>query len=236
MLRAGGQLWFFMELTFQDEVWRSIPPEEKFSYMAKAHASGVVASLYGLVLALTFALVFQSWMLVYLSCFLIPAVFQIVSFHRWRKLKPELILSYLAARSVARRFAFKNNAKDFTVLFMIRAEYHEPIDPSEGEVRREVCWIALFHSLVVVFKESKSGASLLAACHFTDQFNVEVDPVEQRQITFSYLETTLKSEERKITLYSPHPANLIACRDVSKKYAKEYIQKLELKKKLMGKI
>lgn len=224
-----------MELTFQDEVWRSIPPEEKFSYMAKAHAGGVVASIYGMVLAITFALVFQSWMLVYLSCFLIPAVFQIVSYHRWRKLKPELILSYLAARSVARRFAFKNNAKDFSVLLLFRAELREMSEKDESEVKKSVCWIALFHSLAVIFKESKAGANLMAACHYNDSFSVEFEQKDSAQLRFDYIESGRKATERTITVLSHHPATLIACRDMAKKYSADYMQKLELKKKLMGK-
>lgn len=158
-----------MEPIDSKQLWRQIPPEEKFELMARAHSQGIFAALGAIVVGATLSVGLQLPWLLWCSILVSPVIFQGTASKTWRHLKPRVILEYLAARSASRRFAFSLNSSKLTVAAIIRGTYSEVYEEemrteqleADFENKREQdVWIALFHDALIVISEQAGGARL----------------------------------------------------------------------------
>jgi hypothetical protein len=162
-----------MQKVNHNDCWGKIPPEEKILLLrttnstATLSAAVLVAAASGLAIGFHFPWLFWGALLI------VPVLFKIVANSRFKQEKSKLMLLYLAARSAARRFAFKYKSKDLTVLLLFRANLASHTDSSvqeEGEKRFNVIqekpdasiavWIALFSDVVIIFREEAGGARI----------------------------------------------------------------------------
>lgn len=158
-----------MEQLDINQLWRQVPPEEKFELMANAHSRGMTTALATILVGGTLAVCLKiNWML-WGSILLSPVIFQGTASKAWRHLKPRVILEYLAARSAARRFAFSLNSNRLTVASLIRGNLEELFEHSDRSEELEAAfenrkqkdvWIALFYDVLVVISEQAGGAKL----------------------------------------------------------------------------
>lgn len=156
-------------VTSESEIWRRIPPEEKLRLIARAQANGVLAALYLLLSVGTVGVGLKLEWLIWGAVIASPLVFQMNSGRAWRRLRPKLMLEYLAARSASRRYAFTCNAQDLGVTFLFRGflsrKYNEDQEQDELEdtinnARNIPVWITLFRDAVIIISEGPGGAKL----------------------------------------------------------------------------
>jgi hypothetical protein len=155
----------------ENEIWNMVPPEEKLELLAKSHVSGIYTSVILCAVCFTLAIAFKAQWLVWGSLCLSPLVFQSGAAKAWRGLKPKVLLEYLAARSVARRFAYAANAQALDVELLFRGkvmelregetpDLSEAIDSIEKNNREAIAWIGLLRDSIVAFKEGPGGGTL----------------------------------------------------------------------------
>ena len=208
-----------MELDSSD-LWRRIPPEEKFELMAQAHASGVTAALIALLVAGTIAVGLRMSPLFWGIAICTPFVFQYAAGKAWRGLRPRLMLAYLAARSAARRYAFSTNGKDLTVSYMFKGTMSNEFDQDnlndmlqsvyDGVKEAEV-WVSLFGDSIVMMSEGKAGALLQFSHLLDDKLLIETEGKEysrDRAVVFSCRDKK-SGTMRKIKLTSKYSAALV---------------------------
>jgi hypothetical protein len=166
----------------ESEIWRIIPPEEKFIMMARAQANGTLAVIMNIMALSGIAIGLKLNWLLWVAIAISPVVFQFVAGKEWRKLKPRIMLEYLAARSAARRFAFTCNSKDLSISMLFRGVLHEEIDINQYEDELEAIsrmneeaevWITLLNDAVVVMTEGYGGAQLRFAQLINDKMVIE---------------------------------------------------------------
>jgi len=207
------------------EMWRLIPPEEKFQLMARAQAKGVLSCLTAIIVCCTLAIGLQlSWLMwaAFLAC---PFIFQFAAGKAWKHLRPMVMLEYLAARSAARRYAFATNAKDLTLVLIFRGKLERVFEGEEGAIaaleatiedNRELeCWVALFTDAVVLMSEKPGGAQVEFAHLLNESLNSEgVSPSDKgdysddREVYLSYMDRR-SNKLQKIKLTSHFPASLV---------------------------
>ena len=102
------------------DAWNAVALEERLELLARARGDGIVA---GLVVALLIGAVAygfdQVWLLAGSVAGAMLAM-PIFASYSWRKNKPAVILSYLAVRAVARRYAYGYKVGDFSVIVIFR--------------------------------------------------------------------------------------------------------------------
>jgi len=174
----------YMETINADQMWRRIPPEEKFEILSKSHASGTSAVLFCIVVFFVISVGLREQLVFGLSVILIPLVFQRAASKRWRELKPRTIIEYLAVRSAARRFAFAGRARDLSVHQIIRGFWiEEPSDDEAGVSVRppsaeKPVWLVLLGDSLVCLSESARGANLEYGAHLREDFEMQSVEVE----------------------------------------------------------
>jgi hypothetical protein len=130
------------------------------------------------------------------------------------------MLTYLAARSVARRFAFTCNARDLGIMMIFRGNIEEAFraDEIEEELnsiiesnRNTEVWIALLNDSVVMMSESTGGATLVLSHLINDRIEIESrtprDYAQTRELMLSVNGRDDMHKRFKIT--SPFPAALV---------------------------
>lgn len=185
------------------EVWRNVPPEEKFELMAKAQAQGVMAALLLIGIGCTVAVGLQIQAIMWVSLIGAPLVFQIASGKAWRDLRPKTMLEYLAVRSAARRYAFASQAKDLTLALVFRGYFMPEKNEggpdisygnnSENQSEPEPVWITLFNDALVIMRERLGGASLVFSHLLNDTLEIRAtspnsgkDYANDKQLLITY--------------------------------------------------
>ncbi|MCO6431195.1 MAG: hypothetical protein J5J00_10070 [Deltaproteobacteria bacterium] len=151
------------------EIWRQIPPEEKFSLLSRAHSKGIASAIITIVVACTFAISLHNAWLMWGAIVVSPIIFQLAAGKAWRDLRPRLVLEYLAARSAARRYAFTAGSRDLAINFLFRGRMEltkenteeDPMAALEASLENpgEIdVWIGLFGDAVVLMSERAGGA------------------------------------------------------------------------------
>lgn len=209
-----------MDFIDDSELWRQIPPEEKISLLNKSQAAGVLASVISIIVCSTIAVGLKLPWMMWGSMLASPFVFQFASGRSWRALKPRLMLEYLAARSVARRYAFANNSKDLTLALLFRGILNDvdaenglrnSLEESVKTVRDAAVWVALFNDALVMVSEQPGGARLEFAHLADERLIVEPrkDPTKNltQEVYLSFADRGRGPRRSRLT--SDHPAALI---------------------------
>jgi hypothetical protein len=202
-----------------NNLWRQVPPEEKFELMASAHSQGTLAAVTAIIIGMTIAVSLKQPWLIWGSLLFGPLIFQATSVKAWKHLKPRVILEYLAARSAARRFAFSLNSSKLSIASIMRGTIREVsdldhFDEAQNSKNGKPVWIALFHDALVVISEQAGGAKLELGQHLAKQIEVSGESpsgmgeyASDREIMVGL--TTVSGLKRNYILTSNHPAALV---------------------------
>lgn len=169
---------FFMAISTSlsiKDAWNVVPVDERLELLARAQAEGLLAG--GACLLMMGAIGYGFDIIWILAGGAVGAilVFPLFSSYSWRRTKPKAILEYLAARSVARRYAYEARCGDFDVVLMFKGllermyateeEKHLAKQRSDlGEAShfddaKEV-WIVLMRGALAILSERYGGAKL----------------------------------------------------------------------------
>jgi hypothetical protein len=158
-----------------EKAWNTVALEERIDLIAKSNAEGIVAAVMMLFFMGAVGYGFDNiWVLAagVPGAMLIAPLFSGAS---WRKDKPELILKYLAARSVTRRYGYGAGIPDLEVVVIFRGmmrelfasaeeeslrRQHEDVDIDEPIADDREVWICLMVGGVIIISEKKGGAKL----------------------------------------------------------------------------
>ena len=181
-----------------DNAWSSVSLEERLDLISRANAEGVVAAFGFLLLVGSIAYGFDKILLLGLAFFGMPFVMQIYASYCWRKHKPELILKYLAARTVARRYGYMYRIPDLDVLLIFRGKVQEIYEDSVDELQAikedasdldlysqkkpstvKEAWICLLRGCVIILVEDFGGAKMDFIMPF--DANTTVEKLEEDQ-------------------------------------------------------
>lgn len=206
-----------MEILDSAELWRRIPPEEKFELMSRAQAKGVSAALSLIVVAGTCAVGFRTNLIFWVSFLLAPLVFQLAAGRAWRRIRPMVMLEYLAARSAARRYAFTAGGKELTVTMIFRGtlerhlrHHDEELDEREGRKEITKVWISLFPDSLVIMSEGTRGANLEYCQLLKERCQIEGEQVGRGQYEVRIVKGDSSTNiETSIILRSKHPGALL---------------------------
>ncbi|MDZ4784760.1 MAG: hypothetical protein SGJ02_01660 [bacterium] len=155
----------------ENEIWNLIPPEEKLELLAESQASGLYSCFMMIAVFFTLAIALKLKFLIWISLLASPLMFQTAAHRKWRDMKPKIMLKYLAARSVARRFAYAGNAQGLDLEILFRGsvmdvtnesniDVAEALQSIEFQNRNNVAWIGLLSDAIVAFSESRQGGVL----------------------------------------------------------------------------
>ncbi len=209
------------------DIWRTIPPEEKFQLIARSHSRGASVSISVIIVCCTLAVALQMQWLIWLGVAMMPFSFQFAASRSWRGVKGRMMLEYLAVRSVARRFGYATKATDLGIQMLIRAtikeEYqseNDSLDAAFSMLERAnndaAMWIGLLSSAIVGFAEGRGGAEARFVAKIDDKVKLvgensdgsENEYSANRQLKLSV--TTAEGKVRDFRITSPHPAALVA--------------------------
>jgi len=158
-----------------DSAWNSVALEERLELVSKCQADGFIAALTFTFMMGSVAYGFDRIYLLLGSLFGAMIIMPMFSSHSWRKGKPALILSYLAARSMARRYGYTSNISDLDVVLMFKGEMSQEFLREEDRLNQMVgkgmeldqvaqsklsVWICLLRGGVVLLAERAGGAKL----------------------------------------------------------------------------
>jgi hypothetical protein len=219
-----------------DEVWRNVPPEEKFEAIAQAQASGVIASVIVVIICSTIAVGLKLKWLMWASIMCSPFIYQFAAGKRWRDIKPRVLLEYLGARSAARRFAFAAKGKDLTCRFMFRGklEYvfetgavQEALEAMLSNTKEAAVWVALFGDSVVMMEEQTGGAEAKIAQVLDDKITIEAKDTDGKGSYSSNKELFIQVKNRNrpvesFKLTSNYPAALVVFEKKAQQILKAY--------------
>ncbi len=157
------------------DAWNAVALEERLEMLARSRADGIIA---GAVVALLIGAIAygfdQVWLLAGSLAGALLAM-PICASYSWRKNKPAVILSYLAVRSVARRYAYGYKVGDFSVILIFRgtmrqlfasdadeamARQRESVDFDSNLNPDKKVWVCLMRGGLVCLSERLGGAKL----------------------------------------------------------------------------
>lgn len=231
-----------------DDIWRTIPPEEKLELLARSQYSGIMTSLMLIGISFTMAIALKIPWLIWASILGSPLLFQVSAHKKWRDIKPKRVLEYLAARTVARRFAYAANSDNLYIELLFKGQSQliakkkiNEIDEKnamvdlkikemEEGVRSTATWIALLPGAVVGFREGRDGATLefVSAIDKRMLVNGESPDSETEYANDRTVFLTMKkslTEDVTFKLTSDYPAALVA-------FEQSLKHKLDLRNKL----
>lgn len=159
-----------------ENAWQSVALEERIELISVAQAHGIKAALACMLVTFSIAYGRDEIFLLPFGLMMAFLLVPIYASRCWRSRKPQIIMSYLAARSVARRYGFVFRIKDLDILLIFkgtitpiykdaeerraRLEMQDiDLESSPGSEKKE-CWIALLRGAVVAFSEDVGGANL----------------------------------------------------------------------------
>jgi len=206
------------------ELWRQIPPEEKFELIAKSHSRGFLCAFTAVVIASTVAVGLKAPWLIWSSLVISPLIFQFAAGKAWRALRPKLMLEHLAVRSAARRYAFAHRSQDLGLVTVFRGTLEEQfseenisaaLEATVENVRESAVWVALFNDAVVMVAERIGGAELKFVHLINDELEIKSEsPVSGKEyapdhVVFLQYPDYRTNQARKFKLTSKYPAALI---------------------------
>ena len=167
----------------QDEIWRLVPPEEKLVIMSRSHAHGFAITGSLLLVAGTIAVGLQLKWVFWGGLMISPLIYQFAASKKWRDLKPRVLLEFLAARSVARRYAYSLRAPTLGIELMFRGGFRRVYEDEneldlalsdiEVQVNTATMWVVLLESAFVVVEEGYGGARLAFGHVLDDRIDIE---------------------------------------------------------------
>lgn len=206
------------------DLWRQIPPEEKFEMIAKSHSRGFMSAFTAVVVCCTLAVGLRVPWLIWTSLIVSPLIFQFTAGKAWRALRPRTMLEHLAVRSAARRYAFAHHSKDLGIVTVFRGTLEEQfaednieqaLEAAVENLKESAVWVALFNDAVIMLTERAGGADLRFAHLIDDELDVTSESPQSGKeyasdhtvlLRFPDLRTNLP---RTFRLTSKHPAALI---------------------------
>jgi hypothetical protein len=168
----------------QDDIWRTIPPEEKLLLMSRAQGTGCIAVLISCLIAAPIAIALQVPWIFWGALLASPFIFQFAAGRAWRDLRPRVMLEYLAARSAARRYAFANKSKELKLELLFRGKLErifgledqmQALEAAVEDTKEAQVWVALFTDAVVLMSEGPGGAHLEFAHPINDRLQMKSD-------------------------------------------------------------
>lgn len=204
------------------DIWRNVPPEEKFEMMARAQSRGILVSFISILICATMAVGFQMPWLLWGSIIISPFVFQFATGKAWRDHRPKVLLEYLAARAVTRRYAFAVSAKDLGLKLIFKGRLEEEysdtnvqdaLDRAFDNQRNIDVWVTLFNDALVVISERPGGARCELASPFNDKLMIE--SISESKSDYSNGKTVIITltdrthVKRRFRLTSRYPAALL---------------------------
>lgn len=178
-----------------DDAWNTVALEERLDLLSRAHAHGIMAGLASFALLGTIAYGFDQ--IYVLAGGFVAAFFMVPMFtsYSWRRGKPALILAYLAARTVSRRYAYGHNLSDLDIVLIYRGVMREIFSDRVAEEmtrqRQDVdfdapenigyknVWICLLRGAIVILSERSGGAKLEFIAPVTNEVEVQKAPAEE---------------------------------------------------------
>lgn len=198
-----------------DNAWQGVALEERIELISRVRAQGTVMTLLFVVYAASVAYGFDRINLLWLSVALALIMMPLSANRHWGKEKAALLLQYLAARSVARRYAAGLKMGDITPVLFIRGRLHDINE--DGTVNTTIegseplNWFCLLRSTLIVLTEARGGAKLSYALVINSetkaQLHREDDP---RKSGILHITSVLRGSATDIAVSSPYPAALLA--------------------------
>ncbi|MCB0358789.1 MAG: hypothetical protein KDD44_04115 [Bdellovibrionales bacterium] len=204
--------------------WNSVALEERLELISRSKAVGCVAGAGFLLLVGSIAYGLDEIWLLAGGALGSVFVMQLFASYAWRRGKPELILKYLAARSVARRYAYGYNILDLDVVLIFRGKAEEEyIDREEEEIvkgledvefgttmrDKKSVWICLMRGALVLLSERGGGARLEYLTPLTEEVLVS-DEVVEDGVTYRKIlvEGAGPAKNKILTITSDYPGAL----------------------------
>lgn len=190
--------------------------------MARAQSRGILVAFITVLVCSTMAVGFQMPWLLWGSLIISPFVFQFATGKAWRDHRPRVLLEYLAARAVTRRYAFAVSAKDLGLRLIFKGRLEEEYSDSNVQValnqsfdnqRTKDVWVTLFNDAVVLISERIGGAQCELASPFNDKLMVE--SVSESKSDYAAGKTIILTltdrthVKRRFRLTSRYPAALV---------------------------
>lgn len=203
-----------------DEVWNTVALEERLELISRSHAQGMIAATVFMVYMGAVAYGFDLIWLLGVGAIGAMLVFSLFSTYVWRRGKPQLILSYLAVRSVARRYAYGYGIPELDVILIFRgqmrelfeegglAELKQSVDFESSSVGEREVWICLLRGAVLILSERPGGAKLEFIAQVSDEIDCrkptgkESEDLPERSIV---VHGAGISRGRRVALFSPYP-------------------------------
>lgn len=158
-----------------DNAWNNVALEERLELIAEAQASGIWAAMAYMLMMGAIAYGFDAIWLLAVALVTCTFIMPLFSSYRWRRGKPELILKYLAARSMARRYGYSYQIPDLDVSLTFRGQMQELFVSHEAEMLQRQSmdvdidtvdskvkdvWVVLLGGGLIVLGERAGGAKL----------------------------------------------------------------------------
>ena len=155
--------------------WNSVALEERLELVSRAQAEGIIAAMASIFLIGSIAYGFDEIWLLGGGLIASLLVMPLFASYSWRKNKPAAVLSYLAVRSVARRYAFGFNISDLSIILIFRGileeryenqetemaiRQHESVEYDQSSGTQKPVWICLMRGGFVALSEKTGGAKL----------------------------------------------------------------------------
>ena len=213
---------FSMEKLDSQEIWRKIPPEEKYELIARAQSRGVFAVLITLIISGTIAVGLKFSPIFWTLLILSPFVFQYGAGRSWQGLRPKVMLEYLAARTAARRYAFALRGRDLAVSFIFKGsisrqfeqdEKNEELAHSLDHADLTQVWVVLFTDSLVIIKETAKGASMVFGHLINEDLQLKGQSPDGESEYSTKRELSIKASDQNNAcwlLTSKYPAALVA--------------------------
>lgn len=201
--------------------WNTVALEERLELLNSSKAHGIIAASASFFFIGAVAYGFDKvWLLIAASCsaFIVMPLF---TNHSWRQGKSKLILSYLAARSIARRHAHNQRLDNLEILLIFRGKVHPQYDSEEEAILARQAsdveiegslapskdvWICLFKGGIVALSERRGGARLEFLCGVSPNLSVKKGAVKELSPS-ALLVTT--GDGKRIAFSSPYSGALL---------------------------
>lgn len=157
------------------DAWNAVALEERLELISKAKAQGIIFATAVAFLIGAAAYGYDSVYLMFFGMAVALIAFPMSTGRIWRRCKSELILTYLAVRSVARRYGYAYKVPYLDIVLIFRGEYELLYSSDEekalSEQYREVdfdastkgkkeVWVCLLRGAVILLSERLGGAKL----------------------------------------------------------------------------
>jgi hypothetical protein len=204
----------------ENEIWRMVPPEEKFELMAKAQSKGVGSAAIYIIVLCTMSVALKMGWLMWFGILTSPFVFQFSAGKEWRNIRPRVLLEYLAVRSASRRFAFNVRSKELSPKMILKGTLEKVYDNEHVQEAMEAIiasnkstevWITLFGDAFTMICEAPGGAEVRLAALIDQRLKISSnstnDYVSNKELFITVKNRLGESEQFKLT--SRYPAALV---------------------------